>query len=116
TLRVADDTRDRYAHALKMLPVGALAWPVADITVPTAGELFERLGERHGAWNVRKCHTALMACWREAYRNGWVAKDSNPFAGIRLPKVARSAGKLIDDIDIAKLLAVSDPGQEHTWI
>ena len=84
--------------------------------MPTAGELFEQLGERHGAWNVRKCHTALMACWREAYRNGWVGKDSNPFAGIRLPKVARSAGKLIDDADIRKLLAVADPGQEHTWI
>lgn len=115
-LDVTTATNERYGFALKMIPEGARAWPVADITVPAAGDLFARLAEMHGAASVRKCHTAIMACWKEAYRVGWVARDANPFAGIKLPKVSRSAGKLLDPEQVRALLAVAEPGQEHAWI
>ena len=115
-LQVNESTRERYRHALAMIPAGALAWPIADITVPIAGDLFNQLAQRHGAANVHKAHTAIMACWRQAYRNGWVGKDDTPFSGIRLPKVDRSAGKLFTDEQLRTLIAVADPGVETAWI
>lgn len=115
-LDVTPGTLERYEHAVKIIPDGAKAWTLDTITVPMAGDLFKRLAEQHGAATVNKAHTAVMSCYRQAYRNGWVAKDDNPFAGIKLPKARRSAGKLLTRAELRKLVAVAETGQEEAWI
>lgn len=115
-LDVTAGTLERYEHAVKIIPDGAKAWTLDVITVPMAGDLFKRLAEQHGAATVNKAHTAIMSCYRQAYRNGWVGKDDNPFAGIKLPKARRSAGKLLTRAELRKLVAVAETGQEEAWI
>lgn len=114
-LDITEVTRARYRHALEHVPAGARAWRLSDITVTDAGMLVKGLGERTGAQTVRKAITAIQSCWKQGYRNGWVPQTS-PFAGLKLPDVDRSAGTLISDADIKRLIAVAEPGEEEAWL
>ena len=115
-LDIADSTRDRYRHALAHVPDGAREWRVADITITQARTLVEGLTERIGPQSVRKCVSALLSCWKQAYRNGWVKLEDNPFKGHKLPKVNDSAGQILTDDEVRRLLATCQPGAERCWI
>lgn len=114
-LDVTERTRERYRLALKQIPPGARDWRLSDITVTDAATLIAGLTERTGAATVQKAHTALLSCWKQGYRNGWVQRDS-PFRGLKLPEVERSAGKLITDDEIKRLIAVCERGEEEAWL
>lgn len=115
-LDIAETTRDRYRHALAHVPDGAREWRVADITVTQAKSLVDGMTERVGPQSVRKCVSALLSCWKQAYRNGWVKLEDNPFKGHRLPKVNTSAGQILTDSEVRQLLAACKPGPERCWI
>ena len=115
-LDVNDSTRERYDYALRLIPEPARQWRVSDITVTMAGTLIDGLAERHGAASVRKADTALKSCWKQAYRNGWVEMNDNPFRGLKLPKVRKSAGVILTADEVRRLIAVCEPGQEEAWI
>lgn len=112
---VTERTRDRYRQALAHIPPGARDWRLSDITVTDAGTLIAGLTDRVGAATVQKAHTALLSCWKQGYRNGWVQRDS-PFRGLKLPEVERSAGTLITDDEIKRLIAVCERGEEEAWL
>jgi integrase len=114
-LDVTERTRDRYRLAIAHIPPGARVWRLSDITVTDAAQLIKGLTERTGAATVVKAHTAILSCWKQGYRNGWVQRES-PFHGLKLPEVATSAGQLIDDDAIKRLMAVADPGEEEAWL
>ena len=114
-LDITERTRDRYAQALAHIPPGARDWRLSDITVTDASTLISGLTERTGAATVQKAHTALLSCWKQGYRNGWVQRDS-PFHGVKLPEVNTSAGKLITDAEIKRLIAVVERGEEEAWL
>jgi integrase len=111
---VAEATRDRYKYALSHVPPIARDWIASEVTVPQGRLIIDGLTERHGPQTVRKCYTALMSCWKEAHRNGWV--DTNPWAKQRLPKVKASAGVLVTPEEIAALISAAEPGLEFCWL
>lgn len=114
-LDIAEATRTRYDYAIKHIPDGAREWRVMQIAVDDAGKLVKGMNERTGAPTVRKAISAVQACWRYGYRRSWLPRDS-PFDGLKLPDVERTAGKLISDADIKRLIAVAEPGEEEAWL
>lgn len=113
-LEISEATRDRYRYALVHVPPIARSWVAQDVTKPQARLVIEGLTERHGPQTVRKCYTALMSCWKQADRNGWVT--SNPWRGQRLPKVNRSAGVVARPDEVRALIDAAEPGVEACWL
>lgn len=115
-LDVSESTRERYRFALAHIPDGARAWRVADIKPVDADLLVKGLAQRTGAQTVRKCIAAIYSCWKQAYRNGWVRLEDNPFIGVAKPKVNTSAGQILTDAEVRQLLDTCQPGPERCWI
>lgn len=114
-LDVTERTRANYKNALKHIPPGARKWRAADITVTDAGTLINGLTARHGAATVRKAVGAIQSCWKQAYRNGWVPRDHNPWADQKLPDVTGS-GQVLEQPEIEAVRMAALSGMEEAWI
>jgi integrase len=114
-LPISERTRENYGFVLKHIPPAARQWVAAEMTVINGRTIIEGLTAKDGIGpqTVKKIHTALMACWRQATLNGWV--DTNPWHRQRLPKLPASAGRTLDAADVKALLGACDP-LERVWI
>jgi integrase len=114
-LRVKENSRTMYASFLRHVPPGARQWTAADITALDAAAVLDGLTGRHGPQLVRKIHTAIMSCWRQARLNGWVG-DFNPWRGQALPKVPVSAGLAFTEDEVLKLRLSCEDQLERVWL
>ncbi len=115
-LAVADATRSTYRYALAHIPPSARSWRCDDIRVTDAVTLFDGLADRNSAQMVAKIRGALMACWSEARRLGWVDEARNPFAGLRLPAIAKSAGQSLTSAEVDAVVAAVADEIERAWL
>jgi integrase len=113
-LPISERTRENYGFVLKHIPPAARAWVAAEMTVINGRTIIEGLTAKCGPQTVKKIHTALMACWRQATLNGWV--DTNPWHRQRLPKLPVSAGRTLEPEQVKRLLDCCVPGIERVWI